>query len=71
MCRGVILRDASRHRVNHDLALFDIQARGNLQAIWQGLGYSRGEEGGGGKECITYDIRPSKDDQVPLGDFPL
>ena len=67
MCRGVILGDASRYGINHDLAPFDIQVGGDPWVIWQGPGYSRGEEGGSGKECITCDIQTSKDDQVPLG----
>ena len=67
MRRGVILRDAIRHGVNHDLAPFDIQVGGDPQVIWQGLGYSRGKEGGGGKERVARDVWPSKDDQVPLG----
>ena len=67
MHRGVILRDTSRHRVNHDLAPFDIQAGGDPWVIWQGPGYSGGEEGGGGEECVMRDVRSGKNNQVPLG----
>ena len=67
MCRGVILSDASRYRVDYNLALFDIQAGRDLWVIWQGPGYHRGEEGGSGKECVACDIQSSKDDQVLLG----
>ena len=67
VCSGVILSNASRYRVNHDLAPFDIQAGRDLWVIWQGTGYSGGEKRGSGKECVVHDIWSSKNDQVPLG----
>jgi len=44
-----------------------ILAGGDPQVIWQGLGYSGGEEEGSGKKGITADSGTSKHDQVPLG----
>ena len=67
MSSGASFRDASGHRVNHDLSPLDIQAGGDLQVIWQSLGHSRGEDMGGGKEGVTANTRPSEHNQVPLG----
>jgi len=67
MGRGGLFGDASGYRANHDLTPFDIQAGGDLRVIWQGLGYGRGEDVGGGEKGVATDTRASKHDQVPLG----
>ena len=63
----VSLRDASRNRVDQNLAPLDIQVGRNCRILWQDPGHSRCKEVGGGEEGVTQDTGTSKDDQVPLG----
>jgi len=66
MGRGGLFGYASWYRANHDLTPFDIQAGGDPRVIWQGPGYGRGEDVGGGEEGVATDTGPSEHDQVPL-----
>ena len=67
MGSGASLRDASRHRVNQHLTPLDIEAGGDRRVLWQGPGYGRREEVGGGEKGVARDTRTSEHDQVPLG----